>query len=243
MKMKTYLQTTLGLMILLANFYNVNAQDKLKSMPGYERYQKMATQIRSSVKMANLNAIWSDDGTSFDYVQDNKRFQYTIGSKSITEKSMTTPLSRGGRNFDGPARGRQFSSSTSPDGKWKAYTKDRNMFISNTDGTDEKAITTDANETSQLKYGIATWVYGEELGQNTAIWWSPDSKKIGFYKFQEKSVKKYYVLLNQLKLQDSAEIEAYPKVGADNLPVDLMMYDIDSKKIVAEDKKQKETTK
>ncbi len=232
MKMKTYLQTTLGLMILVATYCELNAQDKLKTMPGYERFQKMATQIRSSVKMGSLNAIWSEDGISFDYVQDNKRFQYTIGTKTSTEKAMTTPATRGGRNFDGPARGRQFSSSTSPDGKWKAYTKDRNMYISNADGTDEKAITTDASETSQLKYGIANWVYGEELGQNTAIWWSPDSKKIGFYKFQEKNVKKYYVLFNQLKLQDSAEIEAYPKVGADNLPVDLMMYDIDSKKIV-----------
>jgi len=106
------------------------------------------------------------------------------------------------------------------------------MYISGADGNNPIAITTDGNEQTQIKYGIATWVYGEELGQGTAMWWSPDSKKIAFYKFQEKNVKKYYVLLDQLNLQDSLEVEAYPKVGADNLPVDLMVYDVDSKKMI-----------
>ncbi len=104
------------------------------------------------------------------------------------------------------------------------------MYLSRADGSGEIVITKDANDENQIKYGIATWVYGEELRQTTAMWWSPDSKKVAFYKFVEKDAKKYYVLLNQLELQDSLEIEAYPKVGADNLPVDLMVYDVDSKK-------------
>ncbi|MEL6255049.1 MAG: prolyl oligopeptidase family serine peptidase, partial [Bacteroidota bacterium] len=33
-------------------------------------------------------------------------------------------------------------------------------------------------------------------------------------------------------IQDSVEIEAYPKVGAQNLPVDLMVYDLESKETV-----------
>lgn len=105
------------------------------------------------------------------------------------------------------------------------------MYLSRADGSGEIVITKDANDENQIKYGIATWVYGEELRQTTAMWWSPDSKKVAFYKFVEKDAKKYYVLLNQLELQDSLEIEAYPKVGADNLPVDLMVYDVDSKKV------------
>jgi dipeptidyl-peptidase-4 len=130
----------------------------------------------------------------------------------------------------GVARGRQHASADAPNGKYKAYTKDRNMWISNADGTNARAITHDGNMETQLKYGIATWVYGEELGQNTAMWWSPDSKKIAFYKFDEKHAKKYYVLYDQTKIQDSVEIEAYPKVGASNLPVDLLMYDLETEK-------------
>lgn len=105
------------------------------------------------------------------------------------------------------------------------------MYLSNADGSNIIAITSDGNEENQVKYGIATWVYGEELGQNTAMWWSPDGSKIAFYRFDEKDVKKYYVLLNQLSLYDSLEIEAYPKVGEPNLPVDLMVYDLATKKV------------
>jgi len=109
------------------------------------------------------------------------------------------------------------------------------MYVSDTAGNNTIAITSDGNTKNQLKYGIATWVYGEELDQTTAMWWSPDSKKVAFYKFDEKTSKKYYVLYNQTKIQDSVEIEAYPKVGAKNLPVDLLVYDLETKKTITLD--------
>lgn len=218
------------LLILVLTFQLSYAQDKLKQMPGYERYQKISPQIRTSVKTGALTVKWSDDGSSFEYERDKKLYRYTVKTKTVAEiGDAPTPERRG---MTGPARGRQFDFASSPDGKWKAYTKDRNMYISAPDGSNAITITTDGNEQTQIKYGIATWVYGEELGQRTAMWWSPDSRKIAFYKFEEKDVKKYYVLLNQLKLQDSLEIEAYPKVGADNLPVNLMVYDADTKKLI-----------
>ena len=218
------------LVIILITVQISIAQDKLKSMPGYERYQKISPQIRSSIKTGALTVKWSDDGSSFDYERDKKLYRYTIKTKTVTEVGDAPTPDR--RATAGPARGRQFDFAKSPDDKWKAYTKDRNMYLSAADGSNAIAITTDGNDKTQIKYGIATWVYGEELRQRTAMWWSPDSKKIAFYKFEEKNVKKYYVLLNQLKLQDSLEVEAYPKVGADNLPVDLMVYDVDTKKLI-----------
>ncbi|NVK83887.1 MAG: DPP IV N-terminal domain-containing protein, partial [Cytophagia bacterium] len=134
------------------------------------------------------------------------------------------------RSFNRPARGRQYASTDAPNGQLKAFHKDRNMYISNIDGSNVQAITTDGNMENKLKYGIATWVYGEELGQNTAMWWSPDSKKVAFYRFNEQGAKQYYVLLDQLKLYDSLEVMSYPKVGEPNLPVDLMVYDLETKK-------------
>ncbi|MBK8291953.1 MAG: DPP IV N-terminal domain-containing protein [Flammeovirgaceae bacterium] len=213
---------------MLALALSVSAQDKLKTMPGYSQYQKVAPQIRNSVKSGSISGKWSADGSSFEYQQDKKIYRYIVKTKKITEVGPAPEVEP--RNFNRPARGRQFDFAISPDSTWKAYTRDRNMYLSKADGSNEMVITKDANEENQIKYGIATWVYGEELRQTTAMWWSPDSKKVAFYKFVEKDVKKYYVLLNQLKLQDSLEIEAYPKVGADNLPVDLVVYDLDSKK-------------
>ncbi|MEB2775853.1 alpha/beta fold hydrolase [Algoriphagus sp. D3-2-R+10] len=205
------------------------AQDKLKSMPGYEQYQKIAPQIRSAVKSGSLNVNWAEDGKSFEFVEDGKLQSFSVKTKKITE--LGDPPAQERRANNRPARGRQFDSAESPDGKYKAFTKDRNMYLSDADGSNVIPITTDGNEENQVKYGIATWVYGEELGQNTAMWWSPDGSKIAFYRFVEKDVKKYYVLLNQLSLYDSLEIEAYPKVGEPNLPVDLMVYDVATKKM------------
>lgn len=205
------------------------AQDKLKSMPGYEQYQKIAPQIRSAVKPGSLNVTWAEDGKSFEYAEDGKLQSFSVKTKKVTLLGDAPEVEK--RSWNRPARGRQFDSAESPDGKYKAFTKDRNMYLSNADGSNVIPITTDGNEENQVKYGIATWVYGEELGQNTAMWWSPDGSKIAFYRFVEKDVKKYYVLLDQLSLYDSLEIEAYPKVGEPNLPVDLMVYDVANKKI------------
>ena len=205
------------------------AQDKLKSMPGYEQYQTIASQLRSAVKPGSLNVNWAEDGKSFEYAEDGKLMSYSLRTKKVTEVGDAPAPER--RAWNRPARGRQFDSAESPDGKYKAFTKDRNMYLSDTDDSNVVAITTDGNEENQVKYGIATWVYGEELGQNTAMWWSPDGSKIAFYRFVEKDVKKYYVLLNQLSLYDSLEVEAYPKVGEPNLPVDLMVYDVATKKV------------
>ena len=216
------------MVVFFLGFTTVFAQDKLKTMPGYERYAEIAPKIRGSVKMAPTRYTWSEDSKTFEYTHDGKHMQFNVKSgkaEEIEEKNPTENRRRSKR----PQRGRQYASADSPDGKLKAFTRDRNMYISNLDGTNEMPITKDGNENTQLKYGIATWVYGEELGQITAMWWSPDSKKVAFYRFEEKEAEMYYVLYNQVKIQDSVEIEAYPKVGANNLPVDIMVYDLETK--------------
>ena len=220
---------TLSLIAFIAGFTTTFAQDKLKEMPGYERYSEIAPKIRGSVKMVPFSYTWNDDSSAFEYNHEGKRLQYNIKTGKTIEVEDVAQAN--GRRFGNrPQRGRQYPSADSPNGTLKAYTQDRNMYISNPDGSNVIAITTDGNEETQKKYGIATWVYGEELGQNTAMWWSPDSKKIAFYRFEEKDAEMYYVLYNQVKIQDSVEIEAYPKVGADNLPVDVMVYDLETKK-------------
>ncbi|MDA9551632.1 S9 family peptidase [Flavobacteriaceae bacterium] len=207
------------------------AQDKLKKMPGYERYSQIAPKIRNSVKLVPRIYNWDVNSASFEYNFNGKRLKFDVTSGKTTEVEDHVQTNRRYNYSDRPQRGRQYASSNSPDGQYKAYTKNRNMYISSLDGSNEIAITTDGNEATQKKYGIATWVYGEELGQITAMWWSPDSKKIAFYRFEEKDADMYYVLYDQVKIQDSVEVEAYPKVGADNLPVDVMVYDLDTKQL------------
>jgi hypothetical protein len=42
------------------------AQDRLKTMPGYQQYQKMLQAIPGAVKLGSLGVTWSPDGKSFD---------------------------------------------------------------------------------------------------------------------------------------------------------------------------------
>jgi len=57
-------------------------------------------------------------------------------------------------------------------------------------------------------YGTASSVYGEELFQRSAMWWSPDSKKLAYYRFDESQVPDYYLALAQTSLQD--KLDVYP---------------------------------
>jgi dipeptidyl-peptidase-4 len=97
------------------------------------------------------------------------------------------------------------------------------------------AITTDGNEKARIKNGSASWVYGEELYQRTAMWWSPDGKKIAFYRFDEAAVPDYHLALDQTALMSRHAAEPYPKAGANNPIVDLLVYDVVSKKTVTID--------
>src|SRR5687767_5211964 len=61
------------------------------------------------------------------------------------------------------ARGRQAYCIESPGGRLKAFYRGRNLWIANVDGSGERQLTTDGGVTSRIKYGTASWVYGEEL--------------------------------------------------------------------------------
>jgi dipeptidyl-peptidase 4 len=226
----------LSILLLFMCSLTITAQDKLKKMPGYDQYKEMSPKLFASIKRASTSVVWAEDGNTFTFEENGMEKTYDVKKKKVvsTKEIKRTPQNRFNRG-NRPARGRQYASAISPDETLNAFTKDRNMYISNADGSNVQAITTEGNDENQLKFGIATWVYGEELSQNTAMWWSPDSKKVAFYRFEEKDAKKYYVIYHQTKIQDSLEVEAYPKVGAKNLPVDLLVYDLETKKTVTLD--------
>ena len=62
------------------------------------------------------------------------------------------------------------------------------------------------------------------------MWWSPDSRKLAYYRFDEKQVPDYYLQMTQTEIQDTLDVEAYPKPGEPNPIVDLFVYDVATKK-------------
>jgi dipeptidyl-peptidase-4 len=217
------------------------AQERLSQMPNYERYRTMPGKLRSAVVYGRVEVHWSPDG-KFAYFQQGEAWkQVDLGTGTVRDSQKPTLPERqttsGGRqqNRGFPERGRQFTVDFSDDGQWKAFYRDRNLWLSKVDGSEEKAITTDGSEKTRIKYGTGTWVYGEELGQREAIWFSPDSKKVAFYRVDESKIPDYYLTSKIAAYQNTLYTEAYVKAGGNNPIVDLFIYDLASGKTVAVD--------
>ena len=213
---------SIGLLAFALVDVTTSAQDRLKTMPGYAQYQKVSAQLNGLVRSGAINGTWSADSTSVEYVLDGKRYSFDVAARSATELGAAADGPAvagrggrgGGRGGTGVERGRQAASVDAPDGRLKAFYRDRNLWVSDAAGGNESAITTDGNDKDRIKYGTASWVYGEELGQTSAMWWSPDSRKVAYYRFDEKQVLDYYLQLDQTKIQSTNDVEAYPKAGA-----------------------------
>ena len=205
-------------------------------MAGYERAQRVAREAPRAVRGGALAVTWAADGRSFEYERGGTRFRYDV----TTRKASVIPTDAANastppHDIGSPERGRQADVAVSPNGALKAFYRDRNVWLSLADGGDEHAVTTDGNPATRVKYGTATWVYGEELSQRTAMWWSPDSRRLAYYRFDEHDVRDYYVAMNQTQLQSTLDVEAYPKAGAPNPVVDLFVYDVEKRTSVRVD--------
>ncbi len=226
-------RTLLSACVVLAVWQTMpaHAQDRLRGMPGYERYQRINSQLNGAVVSGALPVVWLDGGRAFSYERDGKSYRYDVAARKAVETPGFEASAEGGRGGrggrgGGPARGRQFDVAVSPDSTHRAFYRDRNIWLSNANGSDAQQLTADGDERARIKYGTASWVYGEELGQTTAMWWSPDGKKLAFYRFDESGIPDYYLQLRQTQVQDTIDVEAYPKPGVPNPVVDLFVYDL-----------------
>jgi dipeptidyl-peptidase-4 len=223
-------------------------QDRLPTMPGYDQYQRMSKEIPGAIKSGSLSVVWKDGGAAFEYRHDGKAIHYDIATQKAVDRPTGKdapadgpPVGKGPggrfppRGKDGQAgrggvpRGRQAASAISPDGQLKAFYRDRNLWLSDAKGLIEMPVTTDGSEKTRIRNGSASWVYGEELFQRTAMWWSPDGTKIAFYRFDEAAVPDYHLALDQTALLSRHAAEPYPKAGGANPVVDLLIYDVAAK--------------
>ena len=231
----TKVLVAIALTVLTA--HEVFPQQRLRSMPGYEQFQKMSREIPGSVKSGALNVRWIDGGRAFEFSREGKTLRYDLATRGTSPVEGSGPITgpAGSGRRGGPVRGRQYDSAISPDGTKKAFYRERNLWLSNADGSAEVAITSDGSEKTRIKYATASWVYGEELNQNTAMWWSPDNSKVAFYRFDESPVTDFILQVDQTKLVSTADVEAYPKAGAPNPIASLLIYDLRTKKTVEVD--------
>lgn len=81
--------------------------------------------------------------------------------------------------------------SLSPDGKYVAFTRDNNLFTIRLADNKETQLTFDGSEL--ILNGYASLIYQEDVlsGGYRTFWWSPDSKQLAFYRFDDTQVPEY----------------------------------------------------
>ncbi len=212
----------------------VVAEPVMSELPGYEQYQairKARRKLSGGGKVTDVK--WSADGQSVAFTKNEEKLQLDFSDYSI-KPYQDTPA------YEAPKKERTLSKSRvgralqrqieiSPDKKWKAIFRDNNIVLEPYEENDAEAVnvTTDGND--RLRYGTGCWVYGEELDQNEAMWWSPDSKLLVFYEMDEQHMKDYYLTLDNTKSYTKVQTVRYPKAGDDNPKVALLVYDLNTK--------------
>ncbi|RYF88355.1 MAG: S9 family peptidase, partial [Chitinophagaceae bacterium] len=135
----------------------------------------------------------------------------------------------------------EVNATVSPDGKYVAYTKNNDLYSVNLETKKETRLTNDGSEL--ILNGYASWVYMEEiLGRSSAyraFWWSPDSKKIAFFRSNDTNVPEF-TITDANGLHGYVEKMRYPKVGDKNPEVKVGLVKPDGGNVVWSDFNEKD---
>ena len=121
----------------------------------------------------------------------------------------------------------------SPDSSKVAFTRGGDLYVYTVGGGTEKRLTFDGD--NKISNGYASWVYYEEiLGRAShykAFWWSPDSRRIGFYRFDNSGVP-FFSIYSPKGQSGRLSVTAYPKAGQVNPQVRIGMVSVADGEIV-----------
>lgn len=189
----------------LCAFFTPDMRKKAKPLPRFTEYQLDAAE-RQILLEAEFEPIFRHSGIATYYLYDIEKGTFTL----LT------------------ANGKQRLTTFSPDGKKTAFVRDNNLFIMDLATLEETQVTFDG-ALNHVINGTTDWVYEEEFAITKGFYWSPDSKKIAFYRFNESRVKEY----NMQMWEDDGLYPRdykfkYPKAGEDNSIVDILIYNLEN---------------
>jgi dipeptidyl-peptidase 4 len=240
------LSVSIGLMALLAGFLlnrEASAQSlSMSDLPGHERVQE-AVQAIGKIRPVPVNEIhWAIGAGKLFFSSEGERRQVILATGEISPAADEPVRAKddgprsSGRREGGAGRAQQREWIASSDGKWKAEYRDFNVVLHSLDGdgkTVGEPVPITTTGTEKHRFGTACWVYGEELYQQDAMWFSPDSSKLAFYEIDESHMKTYFLTTRNTATYTSLHTEQYPTAGQDNPHVRLHIRDIASGKTIA----------
>lgn len=173
----------------------------LKKISGYE----LSADENKILLSTNVVPIYRRSFTADYYIYD-------------IQKKTVAPLSNNGV---------QRLATFSPDGQKVAFVRENNIYIVRLNSGKETQITFDG-KFNHIINGAADWVYEEEFALATGMQWSPDSKQLAFYRFDESDVKVFSMSMFQDQLYPENYTFKYPKAGEDNSIVSIHAYNLDT---------------
>ena len=172
------------------------ATGKETAAPDIHRY---AEQLGKDIDPSSFVAA-SDDETRYLYSRQNDLFLFDTTNRVL--RRLTT------------SDAQEENPTFSPDGKYLAFTRKNDLYSLRLSDGVEIRHTTDGSDV--VYNGRASWLYYEEIlgraSRYRAFSWSPDSKHIGFYRFDDSPVPEF-VLVAAGGVHGKVERARYPKPG------------------------------
>ncbi|HSK75534.1 MAG TPA: DPP IV N-terminal domain-containing protein [Thermoanaerobaculia bacterium] len=158
---------------------------------------------------------WSPRGDALLLVSEDDLYLYSPASRKLSRLTET----------EAEEENPQFS----PDGSKVAFIRDFDLHLIDLATGREAELTTGGQE-NEILNGITDWVYWEEIwGRDaTGFWWSPDSSRIAYYRFEEEPVG-VYPLVDNSPAYPKVRWQKYPKAGTDNPRVKVGVLDLATK--------------
>lgn len=178
--------------------------DDLNWINGGERYSFISNRDIHSFdpKTSKEETVFSATGLNFpdsDRRFNYSSFQWSKDSKHIVFKTDTRQLFRRSdisnyyiyditaKQLKRAAKDAR-TAELSPDGSMVGIERNGNMYAYDFASAKEQQLTDDPTSENGIFNGHFDWVYEEEFGQAQAWKWSPDSKYIAFWQFDEQQV-------------------------------------------------------
>ena len=126
------------------------------------------------------------------------------------------------------AHAQDLNTTPSPDSSKVAFTRGNDLWVKDIASGTETRLTFDGNDL--ILNGYASWVYYEEIfgraSKYRAFWWSPDSRKLAFYRFDNGLVP-MFPIYSPFGQDGRLSLTRYPKAGECNPGVRIGIVDAD----------------
>ncbi len=201
------------------------AFDRFEDLPGADGVRQLQAALRSIGQEGRVGEVhWLPGAVQFrrgkSWVQVDLDGRNEKPVNEAPKPVERTPPA------DPPAgRARQRTQATSPDGAWRAEHRDGGVRLVEVATGNATPVVMPGDDAPGVRYGTADWVYGEELDQDDAMWWSPDGRFLGFYAFDGSHVPTYELPTGWDRLRTKAAPRSYPKAGDPNPVAGLLVLD------------------